>query len=178
MVSPESPEAHLLPDQIRWVIKSDYVFELSGKETPAGFTWILSRRGASPPVHREVRWVPFASGELARCYVAYQGEAPVGYVEFSLESQARVAKIHLLVVREDWRQKGVGRTLVGVVEQAAAHSRSGHVIVGCTAENVPAIEALRRLGYQIWGVSSTPGSPSSEVKLTIGKEVHGSGSPL
>ncbi len=170
MASREDPSVHLVPDSLRFVYESSYQYELEPRETAVGFSFVLARRGAKPPLHVERKWVPFESGPNARCYVAWLNGKPVGCAEFTIKEPERECVISLLLVAQEHRRQGIGRALLGIVEQAGRHARSPHILVSCQAVNLGSIEALRRCGFDFWGVFSRP-TLGPEVEITLGKPI-------
>ncbi len=168
MLQRGDPHVHLLPDQIKWSYETEFVFELEGKDTPAGYTWSLVRKGVAPLLKKETRWTPFSSGQGARCYGAFIGKQPVGFIEFTIDGQAKTTEIVTLVVAEAHRRQGVARKLVEVAETATRHAKAARVYAECESTNMPGLEAMRRIGFEFSGFSGSNG-PGQPVRLFLSK---------
>jgi ribosomal protein S18 acetylase RimI-like enzyme len=168
MLQRSDPHVHLYPDHVRWTYQTDFVFETTGRDTPAGYTWSLIRKGVTPTLKGERRWEPFASGQTARCYGAVIGREPAGFVEFSIDGTRKETRIVTLVVAEPHRRLGIARKLMEVVEAAGRHAKTQRIVTECEARNMPGLEVLRRLGFEYSGFSGDPAHPEA-VMLSLSK---------
>lgn len=155
MISPEEPLAGQLPEVIRFVYRSEFVFEVEARTSAAGFSWNLTRRVAIPPISKEHKWMPFEDHvESPRGYVALMGTEPVGYVEFAHEEWSRLVRIWHLYVREEFRGQGIGRALIDTVRTAAKHFKARGIILETQSCNAPAIAFYQKLGFSFWGLNT------------------------
>ena len=91
----------------------------------------------------------------ARALVADAGDGPIGlatvHLRHTLNHEAPIAQLTLLVVDESQRTRGVGRALVEAAERWA-HSRGCHRIVVTTAlQRADAHAFYERIGYRHTG---------------------------
>jgi ribosomal protein S18 acetylase RimI-like enzyme len=155
MIGPNHPLAGDLPLIVPFRFESTYFYEVDARETGGGFTWSIIRRPASPPIVRESRWMPFEPHVVKpRGYAALLGDSPVGYMEFNYEEWCRLVRIWHFYVRPDVRRKGVGRQMMNEIFGAAKHFRARGVRLETQTANVPAIDFYRRMGFEMWGIST------------------------
>jgi GNAT superfamily N-acetyltransferase len=176
MLSPAEPLVQALPDAIRFEYTSDYFYDVEYRETPAGFSWSLIRRPASPPIRRESKWRPFEQHTLRpRGYIALSGDAPVGYAEFENQEWNRLIRVWHFYVRDSERRTGIGMALMAEIEQAARHFKARGIILETQTSNAPAITFYSKMGFEPWGLNTAHYSNNDvanrDVLLWMGKRL-------
>jgi GNAT superfamily N-acetyltransferase len=88
--------------------------------------------------------------------VAESADGVVGVVSVSfnrpLHRTKLVARVTVLVVRSDWRGRGVGRKLMAQAERVAIGRGAGHLELTSNTDRTAAHRFYEHLGYRIVGV--------------------------
>lgn len=176
MLSPEDPIIERLPELIRFVYVSEFFYDLEYRETPAGFSWSLIKRPASPPIRKESRWKPFDSqAERPRAYVAWSEGAPLGYIEFAYQEWNKLVRIWHLYVAQNERRHGIGSALMQTAVQAAEHFHARGIVLETQTSNAPAISFYMDMGFEPWGLDvaayTNEDVERGEVLLSMGKKL-------
>lgn len=137
----------------------------------------LTRERVTPPLRKRYDVVG-SSNEAAWDVVvlaSYDGRL-VGFAATTFSAWNRRQILDELHVTAQRRRGGIGRMLVGEVERIAARNDAREIRVETQNVNAPAIDAYRRLGFQLTGidVSRYPPPYENEVGIflsrTLGKE--------
>lgn len=176
MLSPEEPIVGRLPDLIRFTYVSEFFFDVEYRQTPAGFSWSLIRRAASPAIRKEHKWQPFEEHVPSpRGYLAILSGEPAGYVEFNFEDWHKLIRVWHFYVAEQSRGVGVGREMMNSAVQAARHFGARGIVLETQTSNFPAIEFYRKLGFEPWGINTAAYSNNdieeADVQLWMGKAI-------
>lgn len=109
--------------------------------------------GAPPSGDREPDWLAEVRQALeaddTRLFVAESDGLVIGTarVEFAERPFFRIAEVHRVYVRQEWRRRGVATELMRVAEDAARAGGARDVRLTVVTENEPAIRFYRELGY-------------------------------
>lgn len=106
--------------------------------------------------------------------VKAEGEI-IGWMELSLEKWNNRLRIWELLVREDFRRKGIGSKLVNRAVEVAREKRARMIVLETQSCNVSAIGFYLRHGFELIGFDSAAYSNQDigkgEVRLEFGLEV-------
>jgi ribosomal protein S18 acetylase RimI-like enzyme len=80
-------------------------------------------------------------------YVLRDGEASVGYAELWTDEPEREVELARIIVNPDYRSRGVGRRLVGLLLERASLTRLPDAFVRVVPENGAAIACYRGAGF-------------------------------
>ena len=101
------------------------------------------------------RLARFRTDEHARAMVAVSGDDVVGlttvHLRYTINHEAPIAQVTLLVVDEAKRAAGVGRALVEAAEHWARECGSKRIVVTTALDRAGAHAFYERLGYQHTG---------------------------
>jgi GNAT superfamily N-acetyltransferase len=96
-----------------------------------------------------------ARDEDAHAFVATDGDVVVGmatvHLRYTINHDAPIAQLTLLVVDESTRTNGVGRLLVGAVEQFARERGAKRINVTAALSRAGAHAFYERIGYTLTG---------------------------
>ncbi len=116
--------------------------------------------------------VPAAEWDEAHVAV-HQGEV-VGFTATRFEAWNRRQGIQHLYVSPVWRRHGIGRALVEAVQERALLNHASHLWLETSNFNVPAVQAYRRMGFELCGLDLAfyKGTPEhEEVGLLMSRDV-------
>ena len=155
--------------QIRLAVATDLPRLMAMEHTSqSDYVWQLDLRrdnGLVSANFREVRLPrpvvvsyprnPFALADewtqRSAVFVAMDGEDSLGYISILEHSQATTVWVTDLVVRPNYRRRGVGSALLSTA-QAWASSRSAHdIFLEMSSKNHPAIRLAQKFGFEFCG---------------------------
>ena len=91
-----------------------------------------------------------------KVYLAFENEVPVGfiagYIERDSENNSDYFRIDSLVVKRDFRNKGVGTRLVEKIGEYAKSTGQSKVGLGVLVGNFSAYDYYKRLGFKDYGI--------------------------
>ena len=95
------------------------------------------------------------TNENFRHLVAYEGETPVGFIHFEIQThrenafrpERRCAYVHVMGVMPDYRRKGIGRELFEAVEEEARSLGLSYVQLAYWTDNTVAKDFYKSLGF-------------------------------
>lgn len=88
-------------------------------------------------------------------HVAVEQERVVGFTATHFAAWHRRQGIQHLYVSPDWRGRGVGTALVGTVRARAIKNGASHLWLQTSNVNGPAVQAFRRMGFELCGLDLT-----------------------
>lgn len=91
----------------------------------------------------------FASYDTNRILVASQKEIIVGYITYSsIIDEVQIANI---AVHPDYRKRGIGQKLLGVLLACARDVNASVITLEVRESNVPAVSLYKKCGYETVG---------------------------
>jgi GNAT superfamily N-acetyltransferase len=166
-------------DDLQQVLGLDtsYQFEEVYRITRDGDSFVVATERLPAPSRKEYdlrEEVPAAEWDEAHVAV-HQGEV-VGFTAAHFAAWNRRQGIQHLYVSPDWRRHGIGRALVEVVTEQAIRNHASDLWLETSNFNVPAVQAYRRMGFQLCGLDLAfyNGTPErGEVGLLLNRDLKG-----
>jgi ribosomal protein S18 acetylase RimI-like enzyme len=152
--------------------KSDYVwqFDLQLGEDQVGaiFREIRLPRSITIRYPKSITSLPDYWNRQSEMIVAVVEKGVCGYLRVTDFAIAETSWITDLVVAQGYRRKGIGRSLLLAAQNWAMERQKSQIIVEMSAKNHPAINLVKKMGYEFCGYNDNYYS-SNDVALFFGR---------
>ena len=141
-------------------------------DTPLAFGSNYASEAANSSEQWQKRAQKWTTPDQARCFLAFdedRGGACCGIVAcFKDEQRAGSVAIVSMWVAPEARRKGLGRRLIGSVEQWARDQGAEQLRLHATETNLPAIELYLRCGFDFTGETEPyPNDPALRERIMV-----------
>jgi ribosomal protein S18 acetylase RimI-like enzyme len=147
-------------------------------DTPLAFGSSYARESLDTPQQWQQRAEKWTTPNQARCFLAFdedRGGTCCGIVAcFKDEQRAGSVAIVSMWVAPEARRKGLGRRLIGHVEQWARDQGAEQLRLHATETNLPAIELYLRCGFDFTGETEPYPNDTALQERVMVKSLHAS----
>ncbi len=155
--------------------KSDYVwqFDLQHGEDQVGaiFREIRLPRSITIRYPKSISTLPDEWNRHCGMIVAVVEKGVCGYLRLTDFVVPETSWIIDLVVEPGFRRKGIAKSLILAAQGWAVEQQKNRVIIEMSAKNHPAINLVRKMGYEFSGYNDNYYS-SNDVALFFGRNLH------
>lgn len=152
--------------------KSDYVwqFDLQQGEDQVGaiFREIRLPRSVTIRYPKSITSLPDYWNRQSEMIVAVVEKGVCGYLRVTDFAIPETSWITDLVVAQGYRRKGIGKSLLMAAQNWAMERQKSQIIVEMSAKNHPAINLVKKMGYEFCGYNDNYYS-SNDVALFFGR---------
>lgn len=129
--------------------------ESDGQTTTFSFQPVKLPREAHLSYMRDKDSLLKSWDQASQIFVGELDELVVSYVVIDAKTLPATARVSDLVVMPELRDKGIGRTMLTVVESWTAENHLDRVLIEMPMRNYPMVELALQCGYELCGFMET-----------------------